>query len=135
MTVKRNNIFSGMDILKNDVIYILSEKQNSKSERNRKYSKFPGTNKQISKNEVYAQEIIYILCVLSLDESRQVFIQKSEVVSLRTSKKTLPGRKLAIYIGCVIAVLVLSYNLTKDLSFILVSNKERVLYLTGLSHY
>ena len=54
------------------------------------------------------------------------FIQKSEVISLRTSRKTLPGRKLAIYIGCVIAVLVLSYNLTKDLSFILVSNKEEI---------
>ena len=43
-----NNIFSGMDILKNDVITILSEKVNSKSARNGQYSKFqPGLDKQI----------------------------------------------------------------------------------------
>ena len=126
MTVKRNNIFSGMDILKNDVIYILSEKQNSKSERNRQFTKFPGPDKQISKHELGVRVFNYNLRILSLGESKEVFIQKSEIISLRTSKKTLPGRKLAIYIGCVIAVLVLSYNLTKDLSFILVSNKEGV---------
>ena len=55
-----------------------------------------------------------------------MFIQKTEVISLKTSKKTLPGKKLAIYIGVVIAVLILSYNLTKDLSFIFVSDKEGV---------
>ena len=67
-----------------------------------------------------------ILRILSLGQWKQVFIPKLEVVSLRTSKKTLPGRKLAIYIGCVIAILILSYNLTKNLSFILVSHKEGV---------
>ena len=41
-----------MDILKNDVIYILSEKQNSKSERNRQFTKFPGPDKQISQHEL-----------------------------------------------------------------------------------
>ena len=48
-------------------------------------------------------------------------------MSLKTSGKRLPGKKLAIYIGVVIAVLVLAYNLTKDLSFIFVSDKEGVL--------
>ena len=47
-------------------------------------------------------------------------------MSLKTSGKRLPGKKLAIYVGVVIAVLVLAYNLTKDLSFILVSDKEGV---------
>ena len=59
--------------------------------------------------------------------SENFFIQKLEVISLRTSGKRLPGKKLAIYVGVVITVLVLSYNLTKDLSFILVSDKEWVL--------
>ena len=49
------------------------------------------------------------------------------MISLRTSGKRLPGKNQAIYIGSVIAVLVLSYNLTKDLSFILVSEKEGVI--------
>ena len=57
-----------------------------------------------------------------------LFIQKSEVISLRTSKKTLPGKKLAVYIGAVIAVLVLSYNLIKDLSFILISDKKGIIF-------
>ena len=48
------------------------------------------------------------------------------MISLRTSGKRLPGKKQAIYIGSVIAVLVLSYNLTKDFSFILVADKEEV---------
>ena len=60
--------------------------------------------------------------------SRQTFfIQKLEIIALRTSGKRLPGKKLAIYVGVVIAVLVLSYNLTKDLSFILISDKEGIL--------
>ena len=53
-------------------------------------------------------------------------IPKSVVISLRTSGKRLPGKKLAIYVGVVIAVLVLSYNLTRNLSFIVVSDKEGV---------
>ena len=56
-----------------------------------------------------------------------MFIQKLEVISLKTSGKRLPGKKLAIYVGVLIAVLVLAYNLTKDLSFILVSDKEGVI--------
>ena len=60
-----------------------------------------------------------------------MLIQKSEVVSLKTSGKILPGKKLAIYVGVVIAVLVLSFNLTRNLSFILVSDKEGVLYFIG----
>ena len=56
-----------------------------------------------------------------------LLIQKPEVISLRTSGKRLPGKKLAIYNGAVIAVLVLAYNLTKDLSFILISDKEGIL--------
>ena len=43
------NIFSGMDILKNDVIAILSEKINSKLARNGQSSTSPpGSDKQIS---------------------------------------------------------------------------------------
>ena len=49
------------------------------------------------------------------------------MIFLRTSGKTLPGKKLAIYISVVIAVLVLSYNLSRDLPFILVSDKEGIL--------
>ena len=52
--------------------------------------------------------------------------KKPEVISLRTSGKLLPGKKLAVYLGAVIAVFVLSYNLTKDLSFILISDKEGI---------
>ena len=58
------------------------------------------------------------------------FIRKSEVISLRTAGKRLPGKKLAVYIGAVVAVLVLSYNLIKDLSFILISDKGGVLKTT-----
>ena len=61
-----------------------------------------------------------------------LFIQKLEVISLRTSGKRLPGKKLAVYNGAVIAVLVLAYNLTKDLSFILFSDKEGILKLCFL---
>ena len=53
--------------------------------------------------------------------------KKLEVISLRTSGKRLPGKKLAVYNGAVIAVLVLAYNLTKDFSFILISDKEGIL--------
>ena len=52
--------------------------------------------------------------------------KKPEVISLRTSGKRLPGKKLAVYNGAVIAVLVLAYNLAKDLSFILISDKEGI---------
>ena len=62
---------------------------------------------------------------------KKLFIQKSEVISLKTSGKRMPGKKIAIYVGVVIAVLVLGYNLTKDLSFILVSDKDGVLNSTG----
>ena len=44
-----NDIYSGMDILKNDVIAIVSEKVNSKLTRNRQHSTFPsGADKHIS---------------------------------------------------------------------------------------
>ena len=55
-----------------------------------------------------------------------LFIQKLEVIALRTSGKRLPGKKLAVFIGAVIAVLILSYNLTKDLQFIIISDKEGI---------
>ena len=61
-----------------------------------------------------------------------MLIQKPEVISLRTSGKRLPGKKLAVYNGAVIAVLVLAYNLTKDFSFILISDKEGILKLCFL---
>ena len=46
-----------------------------------------------------------------------------KVTSLRTGEKRRPGRNLAIYIGVVIAVLIMSYNLTKDIFFIFLCNK------------
>ena len=58
-----------------------------------------------------------------------LLIQKPEVISLRTSGKRLPGKKLAVYNGAVIAVLLLAYNLIKDFSFILISDKEGILKL------
>ena len=117
-----NKILSGMDILKNDVIAILSEKVNSISTRNGRSSTFqPGPDKQYKKFLNFPKQGT----LLKLQFWKK-FIRKSEVISLKTSGKRLPGKKLAIYVGVVIAVLVLAYNLTKDLSFILVSDKEGV---------
>ena len=65
-------------------------------------------------------------CAISL------FIWNLEVIPLRTSGKRLPGKEIAIYFGIVIAVLVLSYNLSKDFSFILVSDKEEVFNLISV---
>ena len=133
-----------MDILKNDVMAVINEKINSISARNEQYSKFqPGPDKQISM--IWTSKLGWIrnnlnntLCVSSLPTSgpikptpgEDLFIPKSEVISLRTSKKILPGKKLAIYIGVVISVLILSYNLTKNLPFIFVSDKEGIFKLT-----
>ena len=64
-----------------------------------------------------------------------LFIQKLEVISLRTSGKRLPGKTLAVYIGAVIAVLVLSYNLARDLPFILISDKEGIIFTLSFQHF
>ena len=65
-----------------------------------------------------------------LQFSIKIFIQYSEVISLRTAGKRLPGKKCAIYIGSVISVLILSYNLTKNLSFIMTFDKKGISSLT-----
>lgn len=46
------------------------------------------------------------------------------VIPLRTAVKRQPGRKLAIYIGVVITVLILLFNLTIDKIFILNCDKD-----------
>ena len=108
-----------MNILKNDVNAILSKKVNSISTRNGKSSTFPpGPYKQCEVCDLSSRGLT-LPCEFSV-----LFIHKSEVISLKTSGKRLPGKKLAIYVGVVLAVLVLAYNLTKDLSFILVCDKE-----------
>ena len=53
----------------------------------------------------------------------------TEVISLRTAVKRRPGKKLAIFIGAVTAVLILSYNLSKDIWFICITDKEGTLTL------
>ena len=116
-----NNILSGMIILKNDVIAILSEKINSKLARNGQSPTFPpGPDKQISLPTSHW----HISKTSNLEKIWSS--KKSEVISLRTSGKRLPGKKLAIYVAVVISVLVLSFNLTRNLSFIVVSDKEGV---------
>ena len=113
-------IFRGMDILKNDVTAILGQIFDMKLQENKRHSTMtPGLDKN-----GYHFYIIYIRFSESKSLRKNQFIHKSEVISLRTSGKRLPGKKLAVYIGVVIAVLVLLYNLTKDLSFILISDKE-----------
>ena len=47
-----------------------------------------------------------------------------EVISLRTALKTIPGRKLAIYVGVVITALILLFNLSIDQIFILKCDKD-----------
>ena len=117
-----------MDILKNDVIAILNEKINSKLPRNGQSSTFPtGPDEQICSptSHWYHRTLIK-------PQLWRKFVHSSEVISLKTSGKILPGKKLAIYVGVVISVLVLSFNLTRNLSFILVSDKEGIFNLTGL---
>ena len=47
-----------------------------------------------------------------------------EVIPLKIALKIIPGRKLAIYIGVVITVLILLFNLTIDQIFILKCDKD-----------
>ena len=47
-----------------------------------------------------------------------------KVIPLRTALKIIPGRKLAIYIGVVITLLMLMYNLSIDKTFILKCDKD-----------
>ena len=47
-----------------------------------------------------------------------------EIIALRTAKKRQPGKKIAIYIGIVMAILVISYNLIKDISFVIICDKD-----------
>ena len=53
----------------------------------------------------------------------------TEVISLRTAVKRRPGKKISIFIGAVTAVLMLSYNLSKDIWFIYITDKEGILSL------
>ena len=53
----------------------------------------------------------------------------TEVISLRTALKRRPGKKIAIFIGAVTAILILSYNLSKDIWFIYITDKEGILTL------
>ena len=46
------------------------------------------------------------------------------VIPLRTALKIIPGRKLAIYIGVVITLLILMYNLSIDKTFISKCDKD-----------
>ena len=46
------------------------------------------------------------------------------VIPLRTALKIIPGKKLAIYIGVVITLLMLMYNLSIDKTFILKCDKD-----------
>ena len=48
----------------------------------------------------------------------------TDVIALRTGGKRRPGKELAIYIGVVIAILVISYELRKDIAFILICDKD-----------
>ena len=119
-----------MDILKNDVKAILSGKINSKSARNGQFSSFPSetdTKSFLGELDPLVEENVARYQYAQVNSRQTFFIQKLEIIALRTSGKRLPGKKLAIYVGVVIAVLVLSYNLTKDLSFILISDKEGIL--------
>ena len=43
---------------------------------------------------------------------------------MRTGGKRRPGKVLAIYIGVVIAITVIAYELRKDISFILICDKD-----------
>ena len=110
-----------MDILKDDVTAILGQISDMKLKNNKRLSTMtPGLDKNS----------------LSIRFSHDsLFIPKSEVITLRTSGKRLPGKKLAVYTGTVIALLVLSYNLTRDLSFILISDKEGILKDTLVSDF
>ena len=76
----------------------------------------------ILKNDVNAV-LLEISNVSSIEISQQNTNMSIKVTSLRTGEKRLPGRNLAIYIGVVIAVLIMSYNLTKDILFIFMCNK------------
>ena len=77
--------------------------------------------------------ILSIISIISqANEIQWFFNPVSEVISLRRSglskdTKRLPGKNLAVFIGVVISSLILSYNLTRDLSFILTSDKERII--------
>ena len=53
----------------------------------------------------------------------------TEVISLRTAVKRRPGKKIAIFIGVVTTILILSYNLSKDIWFIYITDKEGILTL------
>ena len=114
--------FRGIDILKNDITAVLNQIFDLKFRTKRHFTMPPGPDYRIWADYVnsWAYEI-------------QWFVNpRSEVISLRRSglskdTKRLPGKNLAVFIGVVISSLILSYNLTRDLSFILTSDKERII--------
>ena len=113
--------FRGIDILKNDITAVLNQIFDLKFRTKRHFTMPPGPDYRIWADYVnsWAYEI-------------QWFVNpRSEVISLRRSglskdTKRLPGKNLAVFIGVVISSLILTYNLTRDLSFILTSDKERI---------
>ena len=76
----------------------------------------------ILKNDVNAI-LLDIANFTSIEISQRNSKISVKVTSLRTGEKKRPGRNLAIYTGVVIAVLIMSYNLTKDILFIFMCNK------------
>ena len=62
-----------------------------------------------------------------ISNSKSISIEEDtppKVIPLRTAVKRQPGRKLAIYIGVVITLLMLMYNLSIDKTFILKCDKD-----------
>ena len=66
----------------------------------------------ILKNDVKAL-LLRITNVTSIEISRRISNITLDVMSLRTGEKRRPGRNITIYIGVVMAVLIMSYNLSK----------------------
>ena len=104
----------GVDILRNDVDAILEQVINSNFIKNARHSTFqPGQY----------QRAIATMWITDYD-LKCLLIPSSDVIALRTGVKRRPGKELTIYIGVVVAILVISYELRKDISFILICDKD-----------
>ena len=104
----------GVDILRNDVDAILEQIINSNFIKNARHLTLPPGQ--------YPRTIATVLNTLRLKV--RLRIPTSDVIALRTGGKRRPGKELAIYIGVVVAILVISYELRKDISFILICDKD-----------
>ena len=115
-------ILSGMDMLRNDVAAIVNEIMISEVNKTKQNTVMPP-----DKDSLIFIIYIYIYWsynIIIIWMASNKWIRLIEIIALRTAGKRQPGKNIAIYIGTVLAILVILYNLIRDISFAKVCDKD-----------